>query len=139
MTVSDILASSKTIAVVGLSDEPDRPSYGVAKQMQRRGYTIIPVNPRLKEWEGLKSYRYVSDIPEDISIDIVDVFRRSEFTPDTVRDVLKRQSKPRCIWLQQGIINSEARQLTENAGIFFVEDRCTAVEMAVRNSHAATQ
>jgi predicted CoA-binding protein len=139
MTLAELLGSSKTIAVVGISDEPDRPSYGVAKQLQRRGYTIIPVNPRLKEWEGLKSYRYVSEIPDDIEIDIVDVFRRSEFTPDTVRDVLKRSSKPRCIWLQQGIVNSEARKLTEDAGIFFVEDRCTAVEMAVRNSHAVTQ
>jgi predicted CoA-binding protein len=137
MTISDLLQTSRTIAVVGLSNEPDRPSYGVAKQLQRRGYTIIPVNPRLKEWEGLKSYPYVSEIPDDIHLDIVDVFRQSQFTPDTVRDVLKRASKPRCIWLQQGIMNAEARRLAEEAGIFFVEDRCTAVEMAVRNSHAA--
>jgi predicted CoA-binding protein len=134
MTIDELLKTSKTIAIVGISDQPDRPSYGVAKQLQRRGYTIIPVNPRLKEWEGLKSYPYVSEIPENVQIDIVDVFRRSEFTPDTVRDVLKRASKPRCIWLQQDIRNIETRKLTEDAGIFYVEDRCTAVEMAIRNS-----
>jgi predicted CoA-binding protein len=138
MTISDLLSTSSTIAVVGISDEHDRPSYGVARQLQHRGYTVIPVNPKLKEWEGLTCYRYVSDIPDDITIDIVDVFRRSEFTPDTVRDVLKRKSKPRCIWLQQGIVSDEARKLTEDAGIFFVEDSCTAVEMALRNSHAVS-
>jgi predicted CoA-binding protein len=97
----------------------------------RRGFTIIPVNPRLKEWNGIPAYNYVSEIPDHIMIDIVDVFRRSEATPDTVRDVLKRNAKPRCIWLQLGIVNNEAKQLTEGAGIFYVEDRCTAVDAAL--------
>ena len=131
MTCHDILRTSKTIAVVGISDRPDRPSNDVAHQLMRRGFTIIPVNPRLKEWNGIPAYNYVSEIPDHIMIDIVDVFRRSEATPDTVRDVLKRNAKPRCIWLQLGIVNNEAKQLTEGAGIFYVEDRCTAVDAAL--------
>jgi predicted CoA-binding protein len=131
MTIPELLKSSKIIAVVGISDDPDRPSYGVAKRLMQAGYTVVPVNPRYKEWEGLACYPYVSSIPESINIDIVDVFRRSEATPDTVRDALKRENKPRCIWLQLGIRNEEARHLTEDAGIFFVEDHCTAVEVAL--------
>lgn len=128
MTIPELLKETKTIAVVGISDDPDRSSYGVAEVLQRRGYTIIPVNPRLKEWNGIKAYPYVSSIPEEIDIDIVDIFRRSEFTPDTVRDVLKRKNLPKCIWLQLGIRNEESKQLTEEAGIFYVEDLCTAIE-----------
>ena len=131
MTVQEILRTSKRIAVVGISDQDDRPSNDVARQLMRRGFEIIPVNPRLKEWNGITAYPYVSSIPENIDIDIVDVFRRSEFTPDTVRDVLKRENKPRCIWLQLGIVNFEARRLSESAGIFYVEDRCTAVDAAL--------
>ena len=131
MTSLDILRTSKTIAVVGISDKPDRPSNDVAHQLMRRGFTIIPVNPSLKEWNGIPVYPNVSSIPDLIRIDIVDVFRRSEATPDTVRDVLKRNTKPRCIWLQLEIVNDEAKQLTEAAGIFYVEDRCTAVDAAL--------
>ncbi len=131
MTIPDLLRTSRTIAVVGISEDPSRPSAEVAAQLMRRGFTIIPVNPRLKEWRGIPAYPYVSQIPEDITIDIVDVFRRSEFTPDTVRDVLKRKNLPRCIWLQQDIVNAEARRLSEDAGVFYVEDRCTAVDAAL--------
>ncbi|MDP4200867.1 MAG: CoA-binding protein [Bacteroidota bacterium] len=131
MTIPELLHTSKTIAIVGISDDLTRPSSEVAGALMRRGFTIIPVNPRLKEWHGIPAYPYVSQIPEDIAIDIVDIFRRSEFTPDTVRDVLKRRNKPRCIWLQQEIVNAESRKLAEDAGIFYVEDRCTAVDAAL--------
>jgi len=131
MTIPELLRTSKTIAVVGISDDPERPSFQVASQLMRRGYTIVPINPRLREWRGIQAYPYVSSIPEEIEVDIVDIFRRSEATPDTVRDVLKRPRKPRGIWLQQSIINTEARQLAEDASIFFVEDHCTAVEAAL--------
>ncbi len=131
MTSHDILRTSKTIAVVGISDRPNRPSNDVAHQLQRRGYTIIPVNPSLKEWRGINTYPTVTSIPDHIEIDIIDVFRRCEATPDVVRDVLRRRAKPRCIWLQLGIANEEAKQLTEAAGIFYVEDRCTAVDAAL--------
>ena len=131
MTPGEIIHTAKTIAVVGISDDHSRPSYSVAKRLMQVGYTIVPVNPRVKEWEGLTCYPYVSSIPETITIDIVDIFRRSEATPDTVRDALKRQNKPRCIWLQAGIVNEEAKRLTEEAGIYYVENRCTAVEYAL--------
>ena len=127
----DILRASRTIAIVGLSDEADRPSYQVALQLERRGFTIIPVSPKLKEWRGYTAYPYVSSIPEEITVDIVDIFRKSEATPDVVRDVLRRAQKPRCIWLQLGITNEESRALTEAAGILYVEDHCTAVEAAL--------
>jgi uncharacterized protein len=131
MTIPELLRSSKTVAVVGISDRPDRPANEVPKQLLRRGFTIIPVNPTLKEWNGIPAYPDVASIPENINIDIVDVFRKSEITPDVVRDVLKRTAKPRCIWLQLSIKNEEAKQLTENAGIFYVEDHCIAVETSL--------
>jgi predicted CoA-binding protein len=133
MTIPEVLRSSKTIAVVGISDRPDRPANEVPKQLQHRGFTIIPVNPTLKEWNGIPAYPDVSSIPDTIDIDIVDVFRKSEATPDVVRDVLKRSAKPRCIWLQLGIKNEEAKKLTEEAGIFYVENHCIGVESALLN------
>ncbi|HET6513122.1 MAG TPA: CoA-binding protein [Candidatus Kapabacteria bacterium] len=129
MAPKDILKAAKTIAVVGLSDDPSRASFGVADLLKRLGYTIIPVNPRIKDWCGIPAYPYVSSIPEEIDIDIVDVFRRSNDTIDVVKDVLKRQNKPKCIWLQLGITNEESKRLTEEAGIEFVEDLCTAIEV----------
>jgi predicted CoA-binding protein len=131
VTIPELLHSSKTIVIVGISDDPTRPSAEVAGQLMRRGFTIIPVNPRLKEWRGIPAFPYVSQIPEEIPIDIVDIFRRSEFTADTVRDVLKRKHLPRCIWLQQDIVSEESRKLAEEAGVFYVEDRCTAVDAAL--------
>lgn len=128
MAPKDILRSAKTIAVVGLSDDPSRASFGVADLLLRLGYTIIPVNPRLKEWQGITAYPYVSAIPEEIEIDMVNVFRRSEDTVDVVKDVLKRTAKPKCIWLQLGIAHEESKRLTEAAGIQYVEDHCTAIE-----------
>ncbi len=88
MTPREIIRSARTIAVVGISDKPDRPSNDVARQLQRRGYTIIPVNPAIKEWNGISVYPRVSAIPENIEIDIVDIFRRSEDTPER---------RPRCL------------------------------------------
>jgi predicted CoA-binding protein len=131
MTIPELLHAAKTVAVVGLSAEPDRPSYGVAKRLQQKGFTIIPVNPRLKEWEGIPAYPYVSAIPDEIQVDIVDVFRVSEATPDVVRDVLKCKAKPMAIWLQSGILNEESRRLTESGGIFYIEDDCIAVEARI--------
>ena len=129
MAPKDILKAAKTIAVVGLSDDPSRASCGVADLLKGLGYTIIPVNPRIKDWCGIPAYPYVSAIPEEIDIDIVDVFRRSNDTIDVVKDVLKRGNKPKCIWLQLGITNEESKRLTEEAGIQYVEDMCTAIEV----------
>jgi predicted CoA-binding protein len=131
MTIPELLHSIKTVAVVGLSDDAERPSYGVAKRLQQKGFTIIPVNPRLKEWEGITAYPYVSSIPEDVLVDVVDVFRKGEDTPAVVQDVLKRSQRPKAVWLQQGITSEESKRLTEGAGMFFVEDHCMAVEARI--------
>jgi predicted CoA-binding protein len=129
MTIEELVLESKTIAVVGISNDPTRSSNSVALRLSRLGFKIIPVNPQLQEWEGHQVYASVQDIPKEITIDIVDVFRRPEFTPDVVRDVIARgEPFPKCIWLQQGILSAEARMLTEDSGIFFIEDACLGVE-----------
>ncbi len=130
MTSVEVLRKAKTIAIAGLSHKLDRPSYSVALQLQHRGYRIVPVNPTLVEWNGLTVYPTVSSIPAEIDIDVVDIFRRSADTPEIVRDALNRSPKPRCIWLQSGIVNPESRRLAEEAGVFYVEDECTAVVAA---------
>lgn len=99
--------------------------------MLRFGYTIIPVNPLLDEWEGLKSYPSVSAIPETISVDIVDVFRREEFILEIVMDSLTRSPKPKCIWLQQDLHSPESERLCDAQGVFYVEDACLAVDYGI--------
>ena len=130
MTTQELINTSKIIAVVGISEKPGRPANDIPQQLFHRGFTIIPVNPMLREWRGIPAYPSVSEIPAHLSIDIVDIFRKPEAVPEVVRDVLSRTSLPRAIWLQQGITSAEARGLTEQAGIFFVEDRCLGVEAA---------
>ena len=131
MTIPELLFASKIVAVVGLSDDPDKPSFGVAKRLQEKGFQLIPVNPRIKEWEGLKAYPTVSAIPEEIEIDIVDIFRQADATPEIVRDTLTRKLKPKAIWLQTGITHPESKRLAEEAGIFYVEDHCLGVESRI--------
>lgn len=118
------------IAVPGLSGDPSRTSYSVSARMQRAGYEIIPVNPTIQEWKGLEAYPTVSAIPEEIQIDIVDVFRREEFLLETIKDALSRKKLPKCIWLQLGLQCDEGRALCEAAGVTYIEDSCIAVEYA---------
>lgn len=131
MTIAEILSHAKVIAVPGLSANPSRTSYSVSKRMQRAGYTIIPVNPTITEWNGLTSYPTVSAIPEDIAIDIVDIFRRNELVLDSINDALSRKNLPKCIWLQLGLHSEEGRKRCEAAGVMYVEDSCIAVEYAL--------
>ena len=128
--VEQIFETMKTIAVVGLSDDPTRPSFGVAHRLIRKGYTIIPVNPQLTEWNGIKAYSTLADIPPDIRIDVVDVFRRHDFIPDVVIDMFNMKHLPKCLWLQQGIRSEYANAHCDKAGIIFVEDRCLPVELS---------
>ncbi len=138
MTTFELFEASKVIAVVGLSPDPSRASYSVAARMQRAGYTIVPVNPTIGEWKGLRSYPKVSAIPDDIHVDIVDVFRRDEFLFETVEDALTLKRLPRCIWLQQGLASPECKALCDAAGIMYIEDNCLAVEYGYFHSlHAA--
>ncbi|WP_223066434.1 CoA-binding protein [Paenibacillus caui] len=126
--IKEILESARTIAVVGLSDKTDRTSYMVAQAMQKRGYRIIPVNPAVKDdILGEKTYASLKDIPEPI--DIVDVFRRSEFTPDIAKEAV--EAGARTLWLQQGIVNEQAAEIAAQAGLKVVMDRCIKVEDAI--------
>ena len=111
--VEEQLQNSKTIAVVGLSDNPERPSYGVSRYMQEQGYRIIPVNPMIEEALGEKSYPDLKSVPEPI--DMVDIFRRSELVGPVVDEAIEVGAK--YIWMQDGVINEEAAAKAEAAGI----------------------
>jgi len=118
--VSEILDKARTIAVIGLSGKRFRPSYGVAEYMKRSGYRIIPVNPNETEVLGEKCYPSLESIPEQV--DIVDIFRRSEFVPPIVEAAIKKGAK--AIWMQEGVFNEEAAHRAEEAGLTVVMDSC---------------
>jgi predicted CoA-binding protein len=118
--VLEILHSARTIAVVGLSGKRYRPSYGVAEYLQRVGYRIIPVNPEETEVLGEKAYPDLDSIPEPV--DVVDIFRRSEFVPPIVEAAIKNGAK--MVWMQEGVIHEEAARRAEEAGMAVVMDRC---------------
>jgi len=122
--ILEILKKYKTIAVVGLSSNPARPSYEVAEYMQRVGYKLIPVNPNEKEVLGEKSYARLEDVPE--KIEIVDIFRRAEDVPPVVESAITVGAK--VVWMQLGIENAEAAERARAAGLIVVEDACIFVE-----------
>lgn len=118
--ITDLLRRAKTIAVVGLSDSPLRPSHGVSAYMQSHGYRVIPVNPAIAEALGEKSYASLSDVPE--KIDIVNIFRRPEFVEAIVDEAIAL--KVPAIWMQEEVIHEKAAEKARKAGIFVVMDRC---------------
>jgi uncharacterized protein len=128
--ITDLLRGSKTIAVVGLSSDPRRPSNGVAAYLQSAGYKIIPVNPNESEVLGEKSYARLEDIREPI--DIVDVFRRPEEVQAIADSAIAIKAK--ALWLQQGITNEAAAEKAHAAGLLVVEDACLFVEHKRRKS-----
>ena len=130
--IDKILRESKTIAVVGLSSNPARPSYGVAAFLRRGGYRIIPVNPHETEVLGEKAYARLEDVPE--KVDIVDVFRRAELLPGHMDDLLAMSPRPRLVWLQLGIRDDVFADRLAQAGITVVQDRCLMVELRRRSS-----
>ena len=123
-TIRAILREAKTIAVVGLSPDPSRPSHGVARYMQEQGYRIIPVNPAEREILGEACYATLSDIP--FPVDVVDVFRRSEFVPPIAEDAVKIGAK--ALWLQLGVISPEGAETAKRGGLRVVMDRCLVIE-----------
>jgi len=122
--ITEILKTQKTIAVVGLSSNPMRPSHGVTAYMQAAGYRIIPVNPNETEVLGEKSYARLEDVPE--KIDIVDIFRRAEEVPRVVESAIRVGAK--VVWMQLGIESEEAAEKARAAGLMVVEDACILVE-----------
>ena len=127
--IAELLARTKTIAVVGLSSNPMRPSFGVSQYMQRKGYRIIPVNPNEEIVLGEKAYRALAEIPE--KVDMVDVFRRSEFVPEIVDETIRL--KIPALWLQEGVIHEAAAKKAREAGISVVMDRCVLKEHRARS------
>jgi hypothetical protein len=122
--ILEILKKYKTLAVVGLSSNPARPSFGVTEYMQAAGYRIIPVNPNETEVLGEKSYARLEDVPE--KIEIVDVFRRAAEVPPVVESAIRVGAK--VVWMQLGIENAEAAERARAAGLIVVEDACIRVE-----------
>lgn len=123
-----MLAKAKTIAVVGLSDSPLRPSHGVAAYMQSHGYRIIPVNPQIREALGEESYSSLMDVPE--KVDIVNIFRRSEFVDEIVDQAIQRNIP--AVWMQEEVINEAAAAKARKAGMFVAMDLCILKEHMAR-------
>ena len=126
--IRDLLLRVKTIAVVGLSDDPFRPSHGVSAYLQAQGYKVIPVNPRIDEALGEKSYPSLLDVPE--RIDLVDIFRRPEFVDEIVQQAI--DLKIPAVWMQEGVINQAAAAKARAAGLFVVMDHCILKEHKIR-------
>ena len=122
--VRELLKSAHVIAVVGLSSRKHRPSFGVSEYMQRAGYRIIPINPNESSILGEKAYASIEDVPE--KIDIVDIFRRSEFVPEIVEQAIRAGAG--AIWMQEGVIHEEAAARAQAAGLTVVMDRCILKE-----------
>ena len=121
---TEILKTGRTVAVVGLSSRPHRPSHGVAQYLQSAGYRVIPVNPAETEVLGQKCYARLEDIPEHV--DIVDVFRRSEFVPEIVEAAIRIGA--RSVWMQEGVMHAEASERGRGAGLVVIVNKCILKE-----------
>lgn len=125
--IRDLLQASKRIAVVGLSSNPSRASFGVSRFLQRQGFEVVPVNPKETEVLGEPAYPSLAEVPG--SIDIVNIFRRSDAVPPVVEEAV-RKGGVKCVWMQEGIISPEGAAKAEAAGIPVVMDRCILKELA---------
>ncbi len=124
--LKDALSHCKTVAVVGISPKEDRPSYIVASYLKSKGFRIIPVRPDGEEILEEKVYHRLSEIPKEIRVDVVDIFRRSEDVPPIVEEAIQRGVK--VVWMQEGIIHKEAEEKAEKAGLKVIMDRCMKKE-----------
>ncbi len=109
---------------MGLSDKPERPSYDVASYLMEHGYSIVPVNPNISEWKGIRAYPDLRSVPG--RIDAVDIFRRSEMVREVVDEAIAVKAK--AVWMQLGVIDEESAKRAEKAGLFVVMDRCMKIE-----------
>jgi predicted CoA-binding protein len=131
--IREILTKYKTVAVVGLSREPDKDSHRVSAYLKKHGFRIIPVNPFADEVLGEKSYKSLLDIPPEIqkTIEVVDIFRPAKDVPSIVEQAIKIKEmfgKPHVVWLQLGIVNEQAAEAAEKAGLIVIMDKCIMVE-----------
>lgn len=125
-----ILDRSRTFAVVGASPTPNRPSHGVMKVLLDHGYHVIPVTPRVDEVLGLRAYPDLASIPDDVEIDVVDIFRRSEHAGGHVNEAIDAGAA--AVWMQLGVIDEDAAERARQAGLDVVMDRCPAIELRRR-------
>ncbi|MBI3019586.1 MAG: CoA-binding protein [Deltaproteobacteria bacterium] len=122
--IKEMLTQFKTIAVVGLSPDPDKPSFEVARYLQSKGYKIIPVRPGTDQILGEKAYASLSEIP--VPVDIVDVFRKVEFIPEIIDEAIRVKAK--VVWMQLGLVHPQASEKAKAAGLKVVMDRCLLIE-----------
>ncbi len=120
--IDNLLKEAKTIAIVGLSSNPEKDSYGVANYLIGEGYEIVPINPNAEEILGSKSYPSLLSIPEEIKIDIVNIFRKPEDVPPIVEEAIKKNVKG--VWMQEGIVNNQAGKKAKEKGIIVVMGKC---------------
>jgi predicted CoA-binding protein len=113
----------KTIAIVGLSDNPERPSYRVAEYLLKKGFNILPINPTIDSVLGIKAYKSIKEIPQEIVIDIVDIFRRSEEVETIVKDIIESKRHV-IIWMQEGVVSPEAKKIAESKNMEVIMDMC---------------
>ena len=124
--IKHTLRNVKTVAVVGISPKEDRPSYIVASYLKSKGYRIIPVRPDGEEILGEKVYHSLSEIPKEIGVDVLDIFRRSEDVPPIVEEAIQRGAE--VVWMQEGAIHKEAGEKAEKVGLKVIMDRCMKKE-----------
>ncbi len=124
--IKKILSDFKTVAVVGISPKEDRPSYNVASYLKSKGYQIIPVRPDGEKILGEKVYRSLTEIPKEIDVQVVDIFRKSDDVPPIVDEAIRRGAK--VVWMQEGVIHHEAGDKAQKAGLKVVMDRCMKKE-----------
>jgi predicted CoA-binding protein len=124
--IKDLLRNVKNVAVVGISPKEDRPSYVVASYLKSKGYRIIPVRPDGDEILGEKVYHSLSEIPKEIRVDVVDIFRKSEDVPPVVEEAVERGA--RVVWMQEGVVHKQAGEIAEKAGLKVIMDRCIKKE-----------
>ena len=124
--IKHTLRNVKTVAVVGISPKEDRPSYIVASYLKSKGYRIIPVRPDGEEILGEKVYHSLSEIPKEIGVDVLDIFRRSEDVPPIVEEAIQRGAE--VVWMQEGVIHKEAGEKAEKVGLKVIMDRCMKKE-----------
>ena len=124
--IVEILKGHNNVAIVGISTKPDRDSHNVARYLMDQGYNIIPVNPTIQEFYGIKAYPSLKDIPEEVSVEVIDIFRKPEAVPEIVEEGITRGAK--VIWMQEGIINNAAAQRAKDAGLRVVMNSCMLKE-----------
>jgi uncharacterized protein len=123
-----LLGSARTIAVVGMSDKPERDSHQIGAYLMAKGYRVVPVNPAVKEVLGQTSYPSLREIPPEVHIDIVDVFRKSDAVPGIVEEVLALPRPPKAVWLQLGVKDDPSGEKVRERGIEFYQDLCIMVQ-----------